>query len=101
MIKPLTPAIQRFIELEKKKAEVKKYFEELSEAVEAVSKETGINGYFQDPTDGTVFKIVIPEGRFVNYEKIGYQRTRRAYLGEKRGDLSLKEAKEAGFEVEE
>lgn len=96
----LTEAQQKFIELEKKKAEVKKFFDELKEATEAVAKEVGVNGYFQDPSDGTVFKIVVPEGRFVAFDRIGYNRTRRAYLGEKKGDLSLTEAKEAGFTVE-
>jgi hypothetical protein len=93
----MTPALQKFLELERKKSEVKKFFEELKEATEAVAKEIGINGFFQDPSDGTVFKIVIPEGRFVAFDHIGYVRTRRA--DEKRGDLSLKEAQEAGFDV--
>jgi transcriptional accessory protein Tex/SPT6 len=92
----LTPAIQRFIELERKKNEYKKFYEELSKATEDLVKEIGINSYFQD-VDGTVFKLVIPEGRFVYYEKFSYVRTRRG--DEKRGDLSLKEAQEAGFEV--
>jgi hypothetical protein len=94
----LTPAIQRFIELERKKTDVKKYFEELKKAIEAVVAEVGVGNYFQDPTDGTVFKLVEPEGRFVNYERFGYNRTRRK--DEKRGDLSMKEAQEAGFKVE-
>ena len=93
----LTPAQQKFLELERKKAEVKKYFDELQAAVEEVVNEIGINQYFQDPTDGTVFKTVIPEGRFVHFEKFGYKRTKR--VGETRGDLSMKEAKEAGFDV--
>jgi hypothetical protein len=93
----LSPAIQRFIELERRKADVKKYFDELSQALEAVVAEVGVNTYFQDPTDGCVYKTTTPEGRFVHYEKFGYARTRRA--DEKRGDLSLKEAQEAGFEV--
>lgn len=93
----LSPAIQRFIELERKKADVKKYFEDLKTALEAVVVEVGVNFYFQD-VDGCVFKTTVPEGRFVNYEKYGYTRTRRK--DEKRGDLSLKEAQEAGFTVE-
>jgi hypothetical protein len=91
----LTPAIQRFIELERKKADIKKFFEELDAATQAVVDEIGIGSYFQDPTDGCVYKTVVPEGRFVEYKKVGYVRTRRS--DEKRGDLSLKEAQEAGF----
>lgn len=56
--------------------------------------EVGINGYFQDE-EGTVYKLVIPNGKFVYFDKLGYERTRRP--GEKRGDLSMKEAQEAGF----
>lgn len=64
--------------------------------MESVAKEVGINGYFQD-NEGTVYKVVEPDGKYVNFEKISYVRTRR--LNEKRGDLSLKEAEEAGFSV--
>lgn len=92
----MTEAQIRFVELEKRKEAIKKYFEELQAATEAVAKECGIGSYFQD-NEGTVYKIVVPEGRFVKYEQIGYQRTRRA--DEKRGDLSLTEAREAGFDV--
>jgi hypothetical protein len=94
----MTPVQKRFVELEKQKETVKRYFDDLKEATEAVAAEIGINGYFQDPSDGTVFKITIPEGKFVTFDKISYVRTRR--LDEKRGDLSLKEAEEAGFSVE-
>jgi len=90
-----TPAIQRFIELERKKNDVKKYFEELNAALEAAVAEVGIGSYFQDPLDGTVYKLLVPDGKFVHYERYGYHRTRRG--DEKRGDLSLKEAQEAGF----
>ncbi len=91
----MTESQKRFVELEKKKEDVKKFFEELKLATEAVAKEVGVNGYFQDPSDGTVFKIVEPEGKFVSFDRISYVRTRR--INEKRGDLSLKEATEAGF----
>jgi hypothetical protein len=93
----LSPALVRFLELERKKDDVKKYFEELKLATEAVATEIGIGGMFQDPSDGTVFKVVVPEGRFVAFDKISYVRTRRAH--EQRGDLSLKEAEAAGFSV--
>lgn len=93
----LSEAQKKFIRLEKQKEEVKQYFENLKSAVEEVAKEVGINGYFQDE-DGTVYKIVEPEGKFVTFEKLSYVRTRR--MDEKRGDLSLKEAEEAGFTVQ-
>jgi hypothetical protein len=94
----MTDAQKRFVELEQKKEEIKKYFEELRLATEAVAKEVGINGYFQDYA-GIVYKVVEPEGKFVTYDKISYVRTRRAH--EKRGDLSMKEAESAGFRLAE
>lgn len=96
-VSQLTPAIQRFIELERKKTDVKKYFDELKTALEAVVAEVGVDTFFQDPTDGCVYQIVEPAGRFVAYERYGYVRTRRE--NEKRGDLSLKDAEAAGFVV--
>lgn len=92
----MTEAQRKFVELERKKEEIKKYFDELSAAVTAVSKEVGINGYFQDD-QGIVYKVVVPDGKFVYFDQISYVRTRRAH--EKRGDLSMKEAETAGFRV--
>ena len=92
----MTEAQKKFVELERKKEEVKKFFEELKAAIEVVSKEIGVGGYFQDDA-GIVFKITEPEGRFVNYEKISYVRTKRP--GEQRGTLSVKEAEEKGFVI--
>lgn len=89
--------IQRFIELDKKKAEVKKFFDEYKEAVEEVVKEIGLGGHFQDP-EGTVYVTAIPEGKFVSFDKFTIKRTRRE--GERAGDLSLKAARELGYEVE-
>ena len=98
-MKILTDVQKRFVELEKKKAEVKKYFEELDTATKDLAAEIGVNGFFQD-NEGTVYKVVVPEGTFVKYNKIGYERTRRLALNETKGDLSLKQAREAGFVVE-
>lgn len=95
----LTELQENFIALEKKKIEVKKYFDELQAATEAVEKEIGVGGHFQD-AEGTVYKIVIPDGRFVQFSHIGYQRTRRINLDEKKGDLSLSGARELGYIVE-
>lgn len=94
----MSPTIQKFLELERKKADWKAYLEELRQATNAVAAEVGIGNYFQD-AEGTVYKIVVPEGRFVQFESVGYVRTRRG--SEKRGDLSQKEAQEAGFTLSE
>jgi hypothetical protein len=95
--KSLSEAQEAFIKLEKQKQDYRQYFEDLQVAVKAVADEVGIGGMFQDE-EGTVYEVVIPEGKFVHFDKIGYNRTRRGE--EKRGDLSLKKAREAGFEVE-
>jgi hypothetical protein len=93
----MTPAQIKFVELERKKEAVKKYFEELQAATEEAIKEIGINGLFQDE-EKIVYKLVVPEGRFVKFEKVGYERTKRP--GERAGTLSMKEAKEAGFNID-
>ena len=94
----MTEAQRKFVELERKKEDIKRYFDELNQACEAVSKEVGVNGFFQDEL-GIVYKVVVPEGKFVYFEKISYVRTRRPH--EKRGDLSMKEAESAGFKLSE
>jgi hypothetical protein len=92
----MTEAQKKFVELEKQKETVKKYFEELNAACVQVAKEVGINGMFQD-IEGIVYKVVEPEGKFVYFERISYVRTRRPH--EKRGDLSMKEATDAGYKL--
>jgi hypothetical protein len=92
----MTPAQKRFVDLEKKKDEVKKFYDELKSATEDLAKEIGVGGLFQDH-EGTVYKVIIPDGKFVTFDKIGYKRTRRIH--EKSGDLSIKEATAAGFLV--
>lgn len=92
----MTPAQERFVVLEKVKDEYKAWLEQLAEATKAVAEEVGVDGYFQDD-EGTVYKVVVPAGRFVHYEAVSYVRTKRA--GEERGSLSLKEVEAAGFKV--
>lgn len=92
----MTELQKKFVELERKKEEVKKYFDELNQACAALSKEVGINGYFQDD-QGIVYKVVIPEGKFVHFEKISYVRTKRSH--EVKGDLSMKEAESVGYKL--
>jgi tRNA uridine 5-carbamoylmethylation protein Kti12 len=94
---PLSDKQKRFVELERKKDEVKKYYEDLEKATAELIAEQGLNSYFQD-AEGTVYKLVELDGRFVKFDRFGYVRTKRA--GEERGSLSMKEAKERGFAVE-
>lgn len=85
----LTPAQALLVALDLRKREVQEYYENLEEAVRAVAKEVGVGGYFQ-ASDGTVYKIVEPEGRFVQFKTLDFVRTKRE--GEERGTLSMKEA---------
>lgn len=90
----MTSNQKKLVELDRKKEEVKKFFEELNLAVKEVNSEIGVNGFFQDD-EGVVYKVVVPEGKFVHFEPLSYVRTKRPH--EKRGDLSMKEAEEAGY----
>ena len=92
----MTENQRKFVELERKKDEVKKFYDDLAAATEVLVKETGVGSYFQDE-QGVVYKVVIPAGKFVHFDKFGVVRTRRPH--EDRGDLSLKEAESAGFKI--
>jgi hypothetical protein len=94
----LTPEMLHFIELDKKKAEVKAFFEEYNRAAKDVVDQIGIGSYFQDE-DGTVYKTVKPAGTFVSFVDYSIDRTRRAE--EAKGSLSMKEAREAGYTLPE
>jgi len=95
----MTDKQKRFIELDLKKAEYKKFLEDYKEATTELIKEIGIGGHFQD-TDGIVYQAAESDGKFVYYDTLVVNRTRRPYLDEKKGSLSLKKAKELGYEVE-
>ena len=94
----MTEAQKKLVELDRKREEIKKFFEEYEAAKEAVRNELGLNKYWQDE-QGIVYKLVEPAGRFVNYEKTALERTRRP--GERAGSISMKEAREAGFTLPE
>jgi len=93
----LSSTQMKFIELEKKKEIYKKFLEDLKQATEAVVKEVGLGGHFQD-ADGTVYQIEETNGKFVYFDRFEIKRTRR--VGEKAGSLSLTKAKELGYAVE-
>ena len=92
----LTKVQKKFIELEKRKEEFKQFKKDLNEALQDLVGEVGMNGHFQDE-DGIVYQIVEPDGRFVYFDKLSYNRTKRTE--EKRGSLSVKAAKELGYDL--
>lgn len=90
----------KFIELTKQVEAKIAELKELSGQLEVEARTIGVGTYMQDHFTGAVYKIVRPKGRFVTFPEIGYVRTRIKDLGEKTGDLSLTEAREAGYTVE-
>lgn len=87
----LTVAQQRLVDLDIRKKEIEEYYKLLEATLSEVAQEVGLNGYFQ-ADDGTIYKIVKPEGRFVMFKDLEYLRTKRE--GESRGTLSRKEGEE-------
>ena len=95
--KMLTDQQQKFIEVSKQLELLKEQRKEIGSQLEELANQIGIGSSFQDPEDKTVFEIVVPDGRYVYFDKIDYVRTRRE--GERSGSLSLKRAKELGYEL--
>jgi hypothetical protein len=94
----LTQLHLRLIELDRRREEVKKFFDDYKNTVELLIKENGVDHAFQDD-QGIVYQLVEIEGKWVNFERYGVERTKRS--GEARGSLSIKKAKELGFAVNE
>ena len=94
---PLTTKQQRFVELERKKDEIKRFYEDFEKALSELVEEQGIGSLFQDE-QGTVYKLERCAGRYVKFDEYSYSRTKRP--GEERGSLSMKEAREKGFNVD-
>lgn len=95
----LTEAQRRYVAAEKHFSEVvKPALAELRDLKTAVVQETGLGTYFQDE-EGIVYHTASKSGTWVDFTPFEIQRTRRP--GEAKGTLSLKEAKEAGFVLNE
>jgi hypothetical protein len=94
----LTENHLKLIELDRKREEVKKFFEEYSNAVNALISSNGVGHSFQDDA-GIVYQLVELEGKWVTFERFGIERTKRP--GEARGSLSVKKAKELGYSIAE
>ena len=97
----MTESQAKLIEATKKFEAIKETYKaatvEVNELCQTVAKESGIGEFFMDDSDGTVFRVAKGKGTYVEYKEYVYQRTRR-HAKEKPG-ISLKEAREAGFEV--
>lgn len=93
----LTDTQKQFIELSKQTEVLKQQLSEKSTLMEELLLQIGTGSVFQDPEDKTVFEVVEPKGTFVSFKKISYDRTKRE--GEIKGSLSVKRAKELGFDI--
>jgi hypothetical protein len=93
----LTDTQRRFIELDKKRSEYKKFIEDYNQAVQDLIKEVGIGAHFQDG-ENTVYQTALCDGKWIAFDKYEVNRTRR--FGEKSGSLALKTAKELGYNIE-
>lgn len=91
----LTDAQQKFLELVYYKEELVKKLKELNPKLEAVLLELGEGHMFQDPNNNLVFRVSRPIGKFINFDLISYERTKKPE--ETKGSLSKKEAEENGF----
>lgn len=86
----------RFFALAKKFEDLKNQLKAAKEELSGAMHEFYIDQYLQDPATGVVYKIVEPEGTFVEFPKIAYKRT--AVKDERGGSyLSKKDVEEAGF----
>jgi hypothetical protein len=92
----MSPLHLKLIELDRRKDEVKKFFEEYKETLEALVKEHGVGHAFQDDA-GIVYQLAEANGKWVAFDKFNLERTKRE--GEKAGTISVKRAQELGFEV--
>lgn len=84
-----------FIELTKKYEKLHEELKEINKLLLLEMKELGENSYLQDPNTLVVYKIVKPNGHYVFYKELDYERT--IMKDEKRGSLSKKEAESKGF----
>ena len=90
-------AAQAFINLSREKEALVSKLKELNLKLNESMLALGLDTMLQDE-EGTVYKISQPKGTYIEFKTIDYVRTRRGE--EKSGDLSLKDAEAAGFEVE-
>lgn len=87
---------QKFVELDFKKAEYKKFLEEYKQVVTDLAQEIGVGGHFQD-LEGTVYQLDECLGKFQYFDKYEVKRTKR--VDESRGSLSVTKAKELGYDL--
>lgn len=58
-------------------------------------QQLGVDEHWQD-SGGIVYQVVVPKGRFVEFEQIGYARTRKN-KDENKGSLGMAKAEDLGY----
>lgn len=96
---PLDELQAAFVAFDKLRGFAKLFFAEYELIQQKLLINHGVDATWQD-ADGTVYKIDFPSGTFVEYKTQNVSRTRRIKIGETKGNLSLTEARKAGYEVE-
>lgn len=91
----LTEQQQKFLELVKQIESLQEQIKPLSEELDTVLSQLTVGELFQDPETKLVYRAAKQDGVWVKYKPLIYQRTRK--IGESKGSISVKEAKEAGF----
>lgn len=93
----MTDAQMKFLEVSKRYEALKKEMKELKPVMQDLLTEIGIGSHFQDPATKAVYQVVEPNGTFITFDRISYDRTRLE--GEAKGSLSMKKAEELGYEL--
>lgn len=92
----LTERQQKLVTMLTKYEELKIQMKLMKVEMNLLLEEESVGAKFQDPSTKLVYKIIEPEGTFIEFTKIGYLRTRKE--GEKGGNyMAKKEAEELGF----
>jgi hypothetical protein len=90
---------QKFLELAEKKEFLARQLKQTLKDLAEIMRAMPLGEMFQDPKEGIVYQIIVPDGKFVEYQSIDYIRTCKE--GERNGSMSMKAAQEAGFDLKE
>lgn len=93
----ITDEQKKFIEISKQYEALKEQMKEIKPQLDELLTKIGIGTFFQDPETKLVYRVSVPNGRFVYFDTIGYDRTKKET--ETKGSLSKKDAEGAGFEI--
>lgn len=87
---------KKFATLDIQRDLAKAIFEAYKEVVAEMHRRKGASFHWQD-AEGTVHQLAVSDGRWVAFEPLVVNRTRRN--GEAKGTLSEKAAKELGYDI--